>query len=177
MLGGSALASGLVRIDEPFHGAVLNQRHGHLTAGGLKIRVSGEALSDNRVTVNGQTAERAGSRFGSDLVLRDRETEIIASSTGNRGRGEQRVRVIWDRHSYPRYRFSVDDNSFFLRDIAQREIMDLFTHEQYFWPFYRDHLPDHARRLDVAIRWVTEHGYKPVLFHEGFLGGPPFHEA
>jgi hypothetical protein len=24
----------------------------------------------------------------------------------------------------------------------------------------------------VAIHWVTEHGYKPVFFHEGFLGGP-----
>jgi hypothetical protein len=52
------------------------------------------------------------------------------------------------------------------------EIMDLFTHEQYFWPFYHNHIPDHAQRLETAIRWVTEHGYKPVFFHEGFLGGP-----
>jgi hypothetical protein len=51
------------------------------------------------------------------------------------------------------------------------EIMDLFTHEQYFWPFYRNYIPDHPQRLDAAIRWVTEHGYKPVLFHEGLLGG------
>jgi len=51
------------------------------------------------------------------------------------------------------------------------EIMDLFTHEQYFWPFYRNHVPDHFQRLDAAIRWVTDRGYKPVFFHEGFLGG------
>ena len=51
------------------------------------------------------------------------------------------------------------------------EIMDLFTHEQYFWPFYSNYIPDHAQRLDAAIRWVTEKGYKPVFFHEGFLGG------
>ena len=51
------------------------------------------------------------------------------------------------------------------------EIMDLFTHEQYFWPFYVNHIPDHAQRLDAAIRWVTERGYEPVFFHEGFLGG------
>jgi len=157
------------------------------------------------------------------------------------------VRVVWDRHSRPRCRFSIDDNSFFLRDIAQQkyaslfdcfyldllrslhkkygvrfvlniyyttgddfelpqfsarykgeweensdwlklafhahaneparpyqyapaEIMDLFTHEQYFWPFYSHYLPDHGKRLEVAIRWVTEHGYEPVFFHEGFLG-------
>jgi hypothetical protein len=52
------------------------------------------------------------------------------------------------------------------------EIMDLFTHEQYFWKFYPNYIPDHAQRLDTAIRWVTEHGYKSVFFHEGFLGGP-----
>jgi len=50
------------------------------------------------------------------------------------------------------------------------EIMDLFTHEQYFWPFYHNYIPDHAERLDTAIRWVTEHNYQPVFFHEGLLG-------
>jgi hypothetical protein len=58
------------------------------------------------------------------------------------------------------------------KDPNRAEIMDLFTHEQYFWPFYHNYIPDHAQRLDAAIRWVTEHGYKPVFFHEGFLGGP-----
>ncbi|OGV66377.1 MAG: hypothetical protein A2283_22510 [Lentisphaerae bacterium RIFOXYA12_FULL_48_11] len=51
------------------------------------------------------------------------------------------------------------------------EIMDLFTHEQYFWPFYKRYIPDHGKRLEAAIRFVTEKGYKPVFFHEGFLGG------
>ena len=57
-------------------------------------------------------------------------------------------------------------------DPNRAEIMDLFTHEQYFWPFYARYLPDHAQRLEAAIRWVTERDYKPVLFHEGFLGAP-----
>ena len=50
------------------------------------------------------------------------------------------------------------------------EIMDLLTHEQYFWPFYTRYLPDHAERMETAIRWVTENGYEPVFLHEGFLG-------
>jgi hypothetical protein len=336
--------------------------------GGLKIRVSGEAPLGDRVTVQGVPAQRAGSQFVAEVVLREKETEIVAVSEGRFGCYEHRVRVVWDRYSRPRYRFSIDDNSFFLRDIAQKrydslfdcfylailrdlhakygarfvlniyyttgdgfelpqfpdrykgewrdnadwlklafhayadkpdrpyqyasperliadldrvaeqihrfageeiyspptvihwgmvqptafkplaergvrvlsgyfrpcpsgwdvnyfldedrseylsrhdalmdfdsgiifskvdmicnntpverivpeleqlakdpnraEIMDLFTHEQYFWPFYPNYLPDHAQRLDTAIRWVTEHGYQPVFFHEGFLGGP-----
>jgi len=354
-------------IEEPFHGAVLNRRHGEEVDEGLKIQVRGRAPLRDRVTVNGTDARRVGNRFVSQLVLREKETEIVAVSQGSSGRREHRVRVLWDRHSQPRYRFSIDDNSFFLRDIAQKkydslfdcfylkmlrelhekykarfvlniyyttedgfelpqfpdrykaqwressdwlklafhayaneparpyqyapaerliadldkvaeqirrfagpetyspptvihwgmvqpaalkplaergvralsgyfqrvstgwdvnylfdddrseylsrhdalkdfqsgivfsrvdivcnntplnqivptleplakdpnhaEIMDLFTHEQYFWPFYSNYIPDHAQRLDAAIRWVTEHGYKPVFFHEGLLGG------
>jgi hypothetical protein len=51
------------------------------------------------------------------------------------------------------------------------EIMDLFTHEQYFWPSYFNYRADHFQRLDAAIRFCTEHGYEPVFFHEGLLGG------
>mgnify|MGYP005839327555 CR=1 FL=1 len=355
-----------LKILDPFHGAVLNRRHGVQTADGLTIRVSGTAPADDRVSVNGAAAQREGDRFTAQLVLREKEQDLVAVSEGSAGRHEDRVRVVWDRYSEPRYRFSIDDNSFFLRDIAQKayrslfdcwylkmlkdlhakygvkftvniyyttgddfslpqfsdqykgewrdnadwlklafhahadqpprpyqdappeklladldqvaeqilrfagpeayapptvihwgmtrqsalkpltsrgvkalsgyfkyggrydvnyrfsdeiseyvgthdawkdfasgivfsrvdivcnsvpvdrivptlepqiqdpntaEIMDLFTHEQYFWPFYAHYLPDHPKRLDVAIRWVTEHGYKPVWFHEGFLGG------
>jgi hypothetical protein len=58
-----------------------------------------------------------------------------------------------------------------LEDPDTAEVLDLFTHEQYFWPFYRNHIPDHPQRLDTTIRWATDHGYKPVFFHEGLLGG------
>jgi hypothetical protein len=368
-LASSRIAAGepaRINVTEPFHGAVLNHRHGQQTADSLTIVVEGEAPAEDRVTVNGVAAQRERGRFRARIVLREKETDIVAVSEGAAGRHEDRVRVVWDRHSQPRYRFSIDDNSFFLRDVAQKgykslfdcfylamlrdlnrkysakfsvniyyttgddfnltqfpdryrgewrdnanwlklafhahadkpdrpyqdappdkliadldrvaeqilrfageasyapptvihwgmtrqsafkplatrgvkvlsgyfkmggaydvnyrwddvrseylgrhdawkdfdsgivfsrvdivcnsvpvdrivatlepqtkdpntaEIMDLFTHEQYFWPFYRNYLPDHPQRLDVAIRWVTEHGYKPVFFHEGFLGG------
>jgi hypothetical protein len=358
-----------VRIEEPFDGAVCNRRHGQSVAGGLRIRVFGTAPAGARVTVAGRPAARSGTRFDADVVVSDPQTEIVAAAEGGGTRSEDRARVVWDRHSFPRYRFSIDDNSFFLRDITQKrygslfdcfylevlrklnrkygakfvlniyyttgddwkltefpdrykgewkdnagwlrlafhayaneparpyqdaepakliadldlvneqilrfageqtltpptvihwgmtrhsafrplfergvrvlsgyfrrdaegrfdvnyrwddrrseylsrhdawkdfdsgivfsrvdivcnstplerteatlaplaedpnqaEIMDLFTHEQYFWPFYRQHLPDHAQRLESAIRFCTERGYKPVFYHEGLLGAP-----
>ena len=357
----------MVRITHPFHGAVLNHRHGEAIDGGLRITVRGEAPLRDRVTVNGEVARREGHEFACPLVLRQAETDLVAATDGARGRAEHRIRVVWDRHSRPRYRFSLDDNSFFLRDVAQNgyrslfdcfflrglrdlhqrygtkfsvniyhttgpdfslpefpdrhrgewadnagwlrlafhawandpdrpyqhaspqklladldkvaeqirrfageasyapptvihwgmvqppslpalatrgvralsgyfapcpmgwdvnylldderseymsrhdalkdfatgivfsrvdivcnsvpverivptlaplaedpntaEIMDLFTHEQYFWDFYPHYIPDHFQRLDAALRWVTERGYAPVFLHEGFLGG------
>ena len=356
-----------LRISEPLHGAVLNRRLGKAVSGGLKIRVTGEAPVRGRVTVNGSLASREGRQFAAEVVLRGKDTTITAVADGDFGRRQYQVRVLWDRHSQPRYRFSIDDNSFFLRDVFQKqyaslfecfylkllrdlhtrygtrfvlniyyttgdgfdlsrfpdryrgewkdnadwlklsfhayanepdrpyqkapvgkliadldkvagqivrfagkstyspptvihwamveptalkalhergvrvlsgyfrpsnggwdinyrldderseylsrhdalmdfdsgilfskvdlicnntpvadiaptlarladdpnqaEIMDLFTHEQYFWPFYPHYVPDHGQRLETAIRWVTERGYQPVFFHEGFLGG------
>ena len=357
----------MIRIESPFHGAVLNRHHGQVVDGALKILVEGEAPLRDRVTVNGTPAQRAGAPFTAEILLKEKETDIVALAIGSHGAKEHRVRVVWDRHSRPRYRFSIDDNSFFLRDVTQKkypslfdcfylkglrdlnqkygvkftvniyyttgdgfelpqfpdkykgewrdnagwlklafhayanlpdrpyqytsgaklgsdldlvaeqirrfageetcapptvihwgmlqpaalpvlaqrgvrvlsgmfrwtsggydvnymldddrsewlfrnealkdfetgivfsnidiicnntpveriaptleplsknparaEIMDLFTHEQYFWPFYHNYVPDHFQRLDTAIRWVTEHGYAPVFFHEGLLGG------
>ncbi len=364
---GAEAASPHLKITEPFHGAVLNHRHGRQTGDGLNITVSGLASPGSQVKVNGVACRREGERFSTDITLKKMETDLVATLEDGGKRHEDRVRVVWDRYSEPRYRFSIDDNSFFLRDIAQKnygslfdcfylkilrdlhrkyaakfsvniyyttgddfklpqfpdrykgewrdnadwmrlafhayandpdrpyqdappekliadldlvageihrfagdevyapptvihwgmtrqtafkplvsrgvralsgyfakvdgrwdvnyrwddtrteylsrhdawkdfesgivfsrvdivcnsvpidrivstleplakdpnmaEIMDLFTHEQYFWPFYRNYVPDHGQRLDTAIRWVTEHGYKPVFLHEGFLGG------
>lgn len=358
---------GHLKILEPFHGGVLNHRHGKQTTEGLTIHVSGEAAPGVRVTVNDVLCRREGKRFETEMVLRDRETDLVAVAENGSERQKDLVRVVWDRYSEPRDRFSIDDNSFFLRDVAQKkypslfdcfylkmlrdlhrkykvkftvniyyttgddfklpqfpdrykgewrdnadwmrlafhayadkpdypyrdaapekliadldlvaaeihrfageqayapptvihfgmtrptafkplfqrgvrvlsgyfrksgntydvnyrwndtvseylsrhdawkdftsglvfsrvdivcnsvpkdrivatlepqikdantaEIMDLFTHEQYFWPFYSNYIPDHPQRLDTAIRWVTEHGFKPIFFHEGFLGG------
>jgi hypothetical protein len=53
----------------------------------------------------------------------------------------------------------------------RRDTINLLTHEQYTWPFYHAYVPDHAQRIEAAIRWCTERGYKPVFFHEGLLGG------
>jgi hypothetical protein len=357
----------MLRISTPFHGAILNHRHGEKTEAGLKITVWGEAPLRDRVRVNGVDAARAGLGFSAEVIVGQKETDIVAVSEGIGGRQEHKVRVVWDRYSKPRYRFSIDDNCFFLRDITakrpkslfdcfylailrdlnrkygakfalnlfyttgedfnigqfpdtyrgewrdnagwlklsfhaytehpgrpyqyssaqklaedydlvqseihrfageqswspptvvhwgmvqphalsvlalrgvkvlsgffsvhsgnydvnyllddarseyltrhdalmdfesgiifsrvdivcnntpvekvvstlepltrdpnQAEIMDLFTHEQYFWPFYVNYKPDHAQRLDAAIRFVTERGYEPVFYHEGLMGG------
>ncbi len=116
----------MVRIHAPFHGAVLCHRHGRVTSEGLVVAVEGEAPLDYAVTVNGAPARRAGTRFYAEATLRGRETEIEAVCRGPLGEGRHAVRVVWDRYSRPRYRFSIDDNSFFLRDIAFRKYRSLF---------------------------------------------------
>lgn len=369
----AAIAPGIVsaaspvelRIEEPFDGAILNNRQGRVCADGLMIQVRGTAPPSKAVTVSQQPARREGSRFTAEVLLQRKVTEIVAEAEGCEN---AIARVVWDKFSRPRYHFALDDNIFFLRDIARqgykslfdcfylrilrdlhrkygtrfsaniyyeaddgftlaefparyqsewkdnadwlklafhayadsparpyqeapaekliadydkveeqilrfageasfapptnlhwamatpealkalgkkgvrvlsgyfqpidgrfdinynfdarrseyvlkndlwmdfesgiiftrdaivcnstpvemvaptldplaeepnrRETVNLLTHEQYFWPFYQAHVPDHAARCEAAIRWADEHGYKPVFFHEGLLGGP-----
>jgi hypothetical protein len=57
-------------------------------------------------------------------------------------------------------------------DPHQAEIMELMIHEQYFYSDYRAYEPDYRQRVERALDWVTQHGYKSVFYDEGFLGAP-----
>lgn len=59
------------------------------------------------------------------------------------------------------------------RHPATSEVMDLVTHEQYFWPAYPNFIPDHFERCEAAIRWCAEHDYQPAFFHQGVPATTP----
>jgi len=52
------------------------------------------------------------------------------------------------------------------------DVISVIIHEQYFYPDYKAYMPDYKKRCEIAIRWLTEQGYKPVLYDDGFLGAP-----
>ena len=122
----SGSTSNLIKIDEPFHGAILNYHHGVKTDGGLKIKVRGEAPLGSKVSVNGITAIRNGAKYEAEVVLREAETDITAKVEGLFGQNSQSVRVVWDKNSIPRYRVVINNNIFFLRDIAWNNYDSLF---------------------------------------------------
>ena len=42
----------------------------------------------------------------------------------------------------------------------------IWTHEQYFWPFYRRYLPDHPARVERALEWAAARRLEPVFLHD-----------
>ena len=159
----------MIKIHDPFCGAVLNHRLGRKVKGGLEIPVWGTAPVGEPVKVNGATARRLGERFTAEVVLRDSETDIVAVSRGVTGRTEHQIRVVWDRHSIPRYRFSIDDNIFFLRDIAAKKYKSLFGN------FYLDGLRKLHRKYGAKfvlnLFYVTqENDFNLSQFPAGYKG-------
>ena len=116
----------MIKIEFPFHGAVLQHRHGLQTDEGLHIEVQGSAPLEAQVKVNGVEARRKGERFFAPLTLSAFRNEICASCQSLQGGGEHRIEVVWHKESRKRYRVSIDDNIFFLRELWRHKPKDIF---------------------------------------------------
>ena len=155
-----------VKIEKPFHGAVLNRRHGKEVPGGLTIEVAGTVARDQRVTVAGKPARREGARFTTEVILREPETDIVVVAEGSGGKQEALSRVVWDRHSEPRYRFSIDDNSFFLRDIARKKYASLF--DCFYLKILRDLHRKYKTKFVLNVYYTTEDGFTLPQFPDRY---------
>lgn len=50
-------------------------------------------------------------------------------------------------------------------------LINIAGHEQYWWPFYKNYVPDNYERYATAFRFVLDRGYKPIWIEDGFFGG------
>lgn len=140
----STHADSSFRFDEPFDGAILHERHGKPVIGTstndkgkpcLRILVSGTAPVDLPVEIEGPDgtrfpATRQGNRFSANVDLLKRFSVIKAKCTVNGQETIIKTRPVWLQKSFKRYRFQIDDSSFFLRDIHQKNYKSIF---ECFW--------------------------------------------
>jgi len=121
-----------IRIVRPVPGDILNRNDGDVTPAGLAITVAVEAPADSRVSVNGQkpsgseeSAQR-NNRFLFRIILSKTTNRIVAKAVVDGRRATDSATFIWDRNSFKRYRFSVDDNILFLIDLARKAPSSMF---------------------------------------------------
>ncbi len=109
-------------------GAVLDSSFGRETDDFLEITVQGLADADSYVTVDGVPADRAGKRFTCKARLTQRVNRLAIASSGQSGELVHYVTLLWDKKAFKRYNFALDDNVFFLTDIARQRPKSLFDH-------------------------------------------------
>lgn len=154
-----------IRLTAPIDGDVLNRHDGTVTPAGLMITVRGEAPAERPVTVTCDGAEapggratghtqvvaaRKGAAFEAAMTLQGRFNTIVASD----GQTETSIRVFWDYASVPRYRFSVDDNILFLKDIARGSYRSLFDH--WYLAFWQDLHRRYGTKVHINIYYQTD---------------------
>jgi len=148
-----------IEILSPRSGDILNRHDGAETADSLTVQVSGEAPGGAQVTVNGLPAHVAGRSFHCAVPLSSRRNEIAAAARRNGVELRDAITVLWDRGSRPRYRFSVDDNIEFLRDLGSDpgRYPSLFDH--WYLAFWRRMHEEYGSKIHLNIYYqtVTQH--------------------
>lgn len=144
-----ALAMAALRIVEPPDGAILNRHDGETTGRGLYVTVRGTAPDGKPLRVNGRAATVREGSFETRVLLNQRQNRIVAES----GAARDAVTVLWDRDSIPRYRFSVDDNILWLKDIAQKNYPSLFDNP--YMAFWREMHRKYGARIHFNIYYET----------------------
>lgn len=99
----------------PIDGDMLHANDGTQTAGSLKIQVHVAAPSDGQITVNGIPATYSNGVFVADVQLNDYENTLEARNEATDEK--QRIKVYRLNNFANKYRLSIDDNIWFLRDI------------------------------------------------------------
>ncbi|MBR2373656.1 MAG: hypothetical protein IKA87_05445 [Lentisphaeria bacterium] len=127
------------------NGTVVNRFYGKEENGVLYLPVSGIADEDAFVTVNGVAADRSGAVFSAVVPVSEKFTEITMTAENSCGRMTHSVKVVFDRDSFPRYNFFIDDNSFFWTDIIRNKPRSLFDH------FYLEFLESMHRKYGTKF--------------------------
>jgi len=151
----AALDNPGIQITWPRRGDILNRHDGLQAADGLTVTVRGTAPAGAPLTVsaNGRTAaavRRQGASFEADVKVSDRRTDLRVAAAGS----EATIPVLWDRDSFPRYRFSVDDNILFLKDLALGDYRSLFDH--WYLAFWREVHRRYGTKVHINIYYQTD---------------------
>lgn len=109
-------------------GAVLNHHHGKESDEALLIRVEGICQYGTPVKVNGIAAEPDGLHFSAEVPLTAKVNAIEAVTRSAYGEFSQKLTVIWDKKSFRRCSFYIDDHIFLFTELAKTRPARAFDH-------------------------------------------------
>ena len=148
----------MLEITSHRNGEVLNHQQGQESADGLTIRLEGIADPQSLVTVNGSPAERRDRLFSAFVRLTEKISRVTVAAHNKFGDFQQSITLVWDKKSCKRYAARIDDNIFFLREIARERPKSLLEH------FYLKNL--HRLHQDYGTKFILKCFYRDD--HHGF---------
>ena len=144
-----------VQITAPIHGAILNRTTGGRTTTACTIVQGVVSEADTRSRSAPLVKARiVGATFTAAYTLDAHETVITAVAERGGETLSHAVTVLWDRDSFPRYRFSLDDDIYFLRDIAVEKPKSIF--DTYYLGFMRDLRDRYGTKTHINIYYACE---------------------
>lgn len=154
------MSTATVRLNFPWDGDVLNRHDGIERADRLEIVVTGQAWPGAKVTCRGQeTVTDGDGNFALPVSVTQREETIEVVASDGAATAAARARVMWDDHSRPRYRFSVDDNIEFLADLARDPDAYPSIFDHWYLAFWRDLHREYGTKIHINIYYTDGRGF------------------
>ncbi|WP_202865993.1 hypothetical protein [Paenibacillus contaminans] len=138
----------------PLDGDMLNEYDGIVREERLYIQVRLAGAAESKFTVNGAAAERSGDGFAAEIGL-DGYRNTIAIAEEGTGNTEE-VTVYWLRNATQKYRVSVDDNIWFLRDIAANSDKYESIFENPYLSVYKELYDTYGTKVHLNLFYSTE---------------------
>ena len=118
----------MVEITNFRQGAILNHNHGVESEKSLKIKVEGISSAGYPVKINDVPAAMVGRYFSADVELTEKFNNVCASVMTPFGIFKQELVLVWDKKSFKRCNFYIDDHSFVFYELAKQRPARAFDH-------------------------------------------------
>ncbi|CAG5002494.1 hypothetical protein DYBT9275_02905 [Dyadobacter sp. CECT 9275] len=142
------------RFISPVDGDMLHSGDGIATNGTLKTKVKISAPAHALITVNGRPAVRKGNIFTSELML-DQYKNIIEARNTRTGESKT-ITIYWLPNLVDRYRLSIDDAIWFLKDIHLHASTYQSLFENPFMGFLKELHDQFGTKVHINIFYETE---------------------
>ena len=139
----------MISITNFREGALVNYRHGIETEKSLTIEIRGTNSFGTPVKVNGVTAQQDGLHFTATVELTNKINIIEAVTMTAYGEFSQKLTLVWDKKSFRRCNFYLDDNIFVFTELAKYRPARAFDH------FYLKALKEINRKYGLKITLNT----------------------
>jgi len=143
-----------IKFIYPVDGDMLNANDGTVTGGTLVTKVKIAAPSGSSIIVNGVRAEYIDGIFKADVSLKDYEN-VIELAEEKQGYKES-ITVFWLQNFANKYRLSLDDNIWFLKDISDNADRYKSIFENPYLEFLRQVHNTYGTKIHINIYYETD---------------------
>lgn len=150
------MSTDTLQIEFPKDGDILRHTDGKQDRTSLTVEVTGICPPGSPVKVNGRPATVDGDRFSAPVRLTTFQTTIMACTGPSPGAPHDTVRVLWDRNCFRRYRYSTDDNIWFLQDLHENEGVYSSLFENPYLALWKRLHDRYGLTVQHNIYWETE---------------------
>ena len=158
-------SDGNISFLSPLDGDMLSEYDGKVDNGRLSITVRIAAPNGSNIVINGVDAKRSDKLFFSHVHLKDYEN-VIEVKDGISGE-KQSITVFWLKDFTNKYRLSLDDNIWFLKDVSEnaRQYKSIF--ENPYLALLKEVHETYGTRIHINIYYQTE-GFNLSQMTTGF---------